>query len=351
MKKKVCSTFCMKMSVCFFLFLFIDLHVFAAESKIDKAAIKKAWEAKQERIKTVELIWENEENKPQLDKAGVPSEKIFTEKQQVKMLIDNGKISFQSKVLGPLQIQGVVAIKEKKVVYNGEQAKELNTVENLNGSAQFGTIFSAATFPLKNNLTCISALLGLRPLDPNCGNIDIEKSILQTSRKFIGEKSCLILDLPEQGTALVYRYWIDPKADFSILRFQNVVKEKDVISVDISYSEVNKEWIPTEWEYTWYNPNTKKLVCSGKSTVIKSNVNVPVDSKAFTLDFPEGVPIYDEKKGEDFVLGPDGKRLPLHSLQKRSESKSSSLLRWTLVSAGILLIGFGIYKKMSLKKS
>ena len=297
MNNKTSSIIFMEMVICLLLFCFMDLHAFADESKIGKAAIEKAWKAKQDRIKTARLVWKCEETRPRLDETGLPS----TEKQQAELFIDRGKISLRRKVSEPLQTRiGAMPIKEQKVVFDGKQASELiEVMGHLKGSGQSGTIYATATFPAKNNLICIPVLLGLRPMDPHGGNIDMKKSTLHASRKSIGAKSCLVLDVHEKGTSLVYRYWIDPDTDFSILRFQNVLegnlKDTDLITVDISYSKVNKEWLPAEWKYTCYNLDAKKI-CSGKSVLTKHKVNVSVDPRVFTLVFPQNVPVYDEKE-------------------------------------------------------
>lgn len=134
------------------------------------------------------------------------------------------------------------------------------------------------------------------------------------------------------------QFWLDPEKDYVLRRHQRSWDQTDV-----SYRrDANWGWVPTSWKRTEYT-SAKSVAATMTITLQNMRINDAQPESQFTLEFPAGSTVEDQRDNKSYRVQPDG--------SMREVSGSGDLLpgsipqpgtswyrqyKWSMVSIGLI---------------
>jgi hypothetical protein len=184
-------------------------------------------------------------------------------------------------------------------------------------------------------------------------------SLTLTGRKSVlGGKQCLELELAPGGEA-VQRLWVDPTRDYAIVRSFLVVRGRVITRMDIRYVNEPKEIRLDGWDSSQFGTDGK-LEKAQRVRVTNCEINPPIESSEFDIDFPPGTKVIDQTTpiaptyyivrdgGRKRIIEPHELRIPYKELiatmpELAHGPNGWSLPSWPTVALGAVGLGAGVW--------
>jgi len=290
-----------------------------AQSEASIDTIRKAWKARQDRVRSFEFTWVEKRTEAKgwkkqpggkaLNPNGLtqPEEDLVYE-EATRFLVDGDKwlYRFTTKMLQPAESKGVDAPLERVRLFDGRTHKEF---EQRRGSPPYpqGTLANPKERPEHSLLNVAPLVWTFRLLDETVRDFDLREMRVAKGRGVVDGRDCVILE-PREATSGTMTVWVDPARDWSVVRHTLAVPKNVSLQFDVSYAHDDKEklWIPSTWKYAVTSPDGS-LQVSASGRVEKYAINPRIDPAEFQWDFPLGTWV-DEYPDRSFIQRESGGR-------------------------------------------
>jgi hypothetical protein len=284
-----------------------------AEPRASVEDVFRAWSQRQERVRTLQIDWIETFTDP---KGMLPGGKYplqdTTYDLKRRFMIDGEKMCLTSDGLfwspipqefGQMHYVSTYDGKESKSFYSGSSARDYpwGFVWNLDKNSE---VDAATILPI---------LFFYRPTSGQLTRTRFNKATC-TIGQAVGvaqDRPCLIIQEPQPpaGPDFKQSAWVDENMDFAILRYLIDFHGKTVFRADISYKTDPATGIfPCAWNCVVMNPHTSMLRQSWSAKVTACSVNLPIEPKDFSPEFPPGTMVEDHKGGTRFIAMQGGRR-------------------------------------------
>ncbi len=265
--------------------------------------IADAWAKRQADLKTVKLIWRQEESAASAwqfirDQGGAPgsldAEAVF--ESVGTLFLDGDSVAVLKDIYDPrakaLQTSTArTPLHSKSILKGGECRRHFAGPPGaFPDIAVYGPAkqFQEFQVPDKRALG-----LALRPLTAQIGGIDLATYHVGR-RQTLDGVSCVVLE-PKEGDGFTTSYWVDPARDYLIVRAVDKRDGNELRTIDISYEQVAAHrWLPSRWEIVGkgsYNG-------LNRGHRLKTTVGEPIAAEEFELgELPVGTMILDSRSG------------------------------------------------------
>ncbi len=295
-----------------------------AQQPYTEEMIGKAWQARQERVRSARFIWIGTQTDPQgtISNFWKRADPNIRKDPNFKEVIPprdttlpyNGSVAFDgnrlrysytsakwSQKTGSYQPYSYLS------VFNGTVCKVLDRY----GEKDDKPWPQGSVRAEKRHIDAIVALLqpilmSFRSRTPGMHGFKLEGMRLTGRKAIINKRSCLELHQVILRGGVESQLWVDPARDFVFVRYLHLKKGITTTQVDVTY-ELGREkfWIPKVWAIIFAEANGA-LRRSYRVRVTEYEINLPVDPASFDLEFPRGTVVYDFKQDLQYVVRPDG---------------------------------------------
>ncbi|MHB1426674.1 MAG: LolA-like protein [Gemmataceae bacterium] len=289
--------------------------------------IIKAWQARQDRVKSARISWKERRTEPkgsisssmprivrrrlQLEDDAIIPPTDTTVEFAVSIHFHEAKVryAYEGQEWSD-NIKGYRNIKYTSV-FDGVEAKDLHPEGVGYATWPIGVIRDGSTYRDAQMFRVRPVLFTFRPLVPEIRPFDIGSMTVTTGRVMIDGRSCVELERRAPGTGTSVFLWLDPARDFVIVRQRIIERVQTVNQINIQYrADTASGWTPSGWTIVNHIASGH-LYDAAECTVTDSEFNVEVDPSLFTLSFPPGSRVQDQKRKEDWVIKLNGEKRPL----------------------------------------
>jgi hypothetical protein len=105
-------------------------------------------------------------------------------------------------------------------------------------------------------------------------------------------------------------YWVDPARNYAVVHIEKGrTGTPPVYTIDMKYAQMKDgEWFPSEWRIIHTGGQATKVINQVDAADVTVEVNVPVDSSTFDLDFPANTAVVDNRTGEKYIARINGEK-------------------------------------------
>jgi hypothetical protein len=292
-----------------------------------RARILKAWKDRQDKVKSARFVWKE----VRTDAKG------FLSCMQPPILPD-GKKPWDGKILPPVDVtyetEVEVAFKEgeylryaytaqlwspetnklKKlpttIVWNNKEHRSVAT--RLESDYPTGTIDGVNRTSEAKNPKLRPVLHHLRGAESRLRPYDIEQFEVIPQQTIVRSRPCVELrkETRYENEITRYQLWLDKERDYVLVRELITANEAVLIKLDIDYQpNPTVNWLPHSWSYTSMHPVEKGQPLNlAKATMIDSALNESLDDTLFTIDYPVGTSVGDNRTGTTYIVKESGMR-------------------------------------------
>jgi hypothetical protein len=290
------------------------------QADVTVETIIKAWQARQDRIRSGRFQWTDRVTYPK----GRLSDVWKTDSRLANDALEpvppedvtitcNGVLTFDGQKLRYSEDSADWSKKTKKyelvsdlVVFNGEVSKELN-ITNPNHERYWpqGSIRKEKRNSYGSASTMQPILMTCRGLTPGMRAYDLETFELTGRKVTIDRRLCWELQRRPSSNSEDLLY-VDPGRDFVFVRYLSTYRGLLMRKIDVRYEMISqKEWLPKEWTVTM-NTLEGKLDQSHQLRLTSYEINPTVAPEEFELEFPPGTRVRDNRNKTDWIVKPDG---------------------------------------------
>jgi hypothetical protein len=268
-----------------------------------KAELVKAWQKRQDVVKTFRFAWTEQQTHPkgwlpnprfpEREWSAIPALQIDRSYSVSKTLtVDGNKMRYTFEIDRKEEADGVVVVAPQGEnrglgvrrnyayvsVFDGQMGK--SRLSSLNDSPP-AVILQGKTNQDAQNLDSRPLLMALRPLDPVMGHLLIDRAVTNQGRSFYKGRSTMILEERHDPSGWKTSLWIEPERDFLVSRYRVVFEQKVIADIDIDYVEDARwGWVPGGWRITaMLADGSKRLVAEAKVT--SYSINQPIGIEEF----------------------------------------------------------------------
>ena len=268
-----------------------------------KAEVVKAWQKRQDLIKTFRFAWTEQQAHPKgwlpnpryperewLNIPGLLIDRSYTVSKT--LAVEGNKMRYTFELDRKAEPDGVRVISPQgdntglgegkhysyMSVFNGQTGK--THLSSLTGSLP--AVISQATINADaQNLDARAILMAFRPLDPVMGHLLIDRAVTNLVRTFYKGRSTFLLEEQRDPSGWKTMVRIDPERDFLINKYSVFFEQKLIVDIDIDYVEDPRwGWIPNGWRVTeMLADGSKRLLVEAK--VSSYNINQPIGIEEF----------------------------------------------------------------------
>ena len=264
----------------------------AAESsadEIDLETVRAAWSRRAEQIRTAEFVWTVRTTRP--ESYGTPERR-----ERAEAYFDGDGFEFRTVGESP---DGREAV--QRTAFDGERSKALASAD---GAISSGETHSKPYAYGTMSLALRPVLLAVRPVGFGPGSADLSAARLLPGRRELDDLSCVVLE-DSSNEPFTLRYWLDPARDFSVVRYESLVKGRPSVRQDVTFTRETDSglYLPAEWKSVFVTEEGE-LSITTRNAVTKVAVNAPLPEGVIAFEFPPGTSLLDEASGrESTVLG------------------------------------------------
>ena len=269
-----------------------------------KAEVVKAWQKRQDTIKTARFVWTEQQNRPigwlpnprfpERDRLAIPTLLIDRSYTVSKTLsVDGNKMRYsfeldrkeepdgiRVKAPGNTRADGLGLRRNYSYVsvFDGQTGK--TSLTSLIESPP-PVISQTTTNVDAQNLDTRAILMAVRPLDPVMGHLLIDRAVTNERRRFYRGKSIFLFEERHDPSGWKTMLWVEPERDFLVSRYDVYFEQKLVVEIDIDYVEDSRwGWIPNGWRVTeMLADGSKRQVTEAR--VSSYNINQPIGNEEF----------------------------------------------------------------------
>ena len=280
------------------------LQVDSSKPVPPKADVIKAWQKRQDAIKTFRFVWTEQQTRPigwlpnprfpERDRLGIPTlliDRSYTvaktlsvdgEKMRYSFELDRREEPDGIRVKAPANTRadglGVRRKYSYVSVFDGQTGK--TSVTSLIESPPPAVRQTTANVDAQN-LDTRAILMAVRPLDPVMGHLLIDRAVTNERRRFYRGKSIFLLEERHDPSGWKTMLWIEPERDFLVSRYDVYFEQKLIVAIDIDYTEDSRwGWIPSGWRVTeMLADGSKRLVAEAR--VSSYSINQPIGIEEF----------------------------------------------------------------------
>jgi hypothetical protein len=268
-----------------------------------KSDVIKAWQKRQDLIKTFRFLWTEQQTHPKgwlpnprfpqrewLNISGLLIDRSYTvsktlavngSKMRYTFEIDRKEEPDGVRVKSPDNRSDGLGVRRNYAyvsVFDGQVGKTSLTTK-LDGPPPVERQTTANVDA--QNLDTRAILMAFRPLDPVMGHLLIDRAVTNERRRFYNGKSTFLLEERHDPSGWKTMLWVEPERDFLVSRYDIYFEQKLIAEIDIDYVEDARwGWIPNGWRVTQLLADgSRRLVSEAKVT--SYNINEPIGSKEF----------------------------------------------------------------------
>ena len=190
-----------------------------------------------------------------------------------------------------------------EIVVSGEVMKMFTA----SGTAKHGTIDKLPTGQWSNWLPSEAKpfLLSFRAQDPVIGNFEPAKWAVDSVGKDAEGRMTVVISTKPRADSKQLLTFLDD-GNFPLLRIEHQSKGKTTFLMDIkNVADEKVGWVPETWKASRFNRDgTAGTSTSAKMISYEINPKIPVT--LFDIQYPAGTRVYDQIRGEQYSILPDG---------------------------------------------
>lgn len=269
-----------------------------------KAEIVKAWQARQDAIKTARFVWTEQQTHP---KGWLPNPR-FPEREWLAipalredrsytvsktLAVDGNKMRYTFELDRKEEADGVRVVAPGNTRSDGLGVRRnysyVSVFDGQIGNTSLTSLTDSPPAVIRQAMTNVDAqnldtraiLMALRPLDPVMGHLLIERAVTNQMRTFYKGRSTFLLEERHDPSGWKTLLWIEPERDFLVSRYIVLFEQKLIVDIDIDYVEDPRwGWIPNRWRVTEMLADGSKRLVS-LATVSSYNINQPIGIEEF----------------------------------------------------------------------
>ena len=206
--------------------------------------------------------------------------------------------------------------REFQSAYDGREPRTYFPIRQGAKGIPQGTIIAGDRFDEYNVTTVFPALINVRAAN--------EKFLLSEMTRFrplrepveVRGASCRVLEV--KGDTWVRRYLVNPAAAFRIERFEDLyLNGKTIYNIDFFYTNQQMaNFSLIGWTTTFFRGHSE-FVENTRAVVDRYEVNSSIDDAIFTLKFPPGTYVNDQRSGREFIIRSDGQERTVLPRERR----------------------------------
>jgi hypothetical protein len=294
------------------------------QAPINLETISKAWQARQDRIKSGHFAWVERKtivagflsNMQAYDptlraepgataRSVIPPQDVTFDVSSL-FLLDGEKTYFSNDDRGWSPKEQAYVQSPNIIAYNGKTGTWFHPAGFPTGPWPQAVIKANNEVKMHNVLPF---LMAFRPLVANLRFFDLETFGSTGQTALIGGHACSELRY-DRGT-FIRRVWVDPSREYVIARILDTGQEQIQNKIDIQYrKDPMYGWVPETWDIVTFLP-PGKLAITIRASVNKCEINANVPAKEFDIEFPVGTRVLDltDPKGEtNYILKEGGRK-------------------------------------------
>lgn len=265
-----------------------------------KADVIKAWQKRQDAIKTLRFAWTEQQTYPvgwlpnprfpERERISLPSLLIDRSYTVAKTLaVDGGRMRYSFELDRKEEPDGIRVLASPGGRTDGLGLRRhysyVSTSDASQGKTTMTTLMDSpppvvrqsAANPDAQNLDTRAILFAFRPLDPVMGHLLIDRAVTNQMRSFYKGKSIFLLEEQMDPSGWKTILWVEPERDFIVTRVVVCFEARFIADIDIDHVQDSQwGWIPSGWRVTAkLADDTKRLVTEAKVTGY--TINQPID--------------------------------------------------------------------------
>lgn len=319
----------------------------AAEGNIQ--SVERAWKERQERVRSMQFTWTESRLHP---RGSAPFLKVADQEIRPKDIsydvyhrldIDGEKLRYSYDGKTWKQDLTDVVDMNHTSAFDGQTPKLLNKGAGLDHP--IGTIFRDRRSPDLGQLQILPILLCYVGVHPTISPIRLVDFSIAKEKAVIKDSICDVLKERSGLRNGVCSIYVDPKREYSAVRYSIAVNGNAQVQLDIEYSfDPSNHWVPAGWDLILLSPSGV-LQQHSKSSVSTVKINPSLPPDTFQLDFPAGAWITDQRteysnglyesflvksNGTKRVVGENELTVPYEQLMKEGQGAILAS-RWLII--------------------
>lgn len=269
-----------------------------------KAEIIKAWQKRQDAVKTFRFAWTEQQTHPkgwlpnpryrQHEWANIPGLLIDRSYTVAKTLaVDGNKMRYTFELDRKEEPDGVRVMASGNTRADGLGVRRnysyISVFDGQTGKTRLSSLTDSPPAASSQALTNVDAqnldtrviMMALRPLDPALGHLLIDRAVTNQARTFYKGKSTMLLEEQHDPSGWKTVLRLEPERDFLVTEYYVLFEQKRIVDIDIDYVEDARwGWLPNGWRITqMLADGSKQLLVEAK--VSSYSINLPIGIEEF----------------------------------------------------------------------
>lgn len=268
-----------------------------------KAEVVKAWQKRQDAIKSFRFAWTEQQTHPrgwlsnprfpQREWSDIPG--LFTDRTYAvskTLAVDGNKMRYSFELDRKAEPDGVRIVSpqgDNKGLGEGKHYSYVSVFDGQTGRVRLTSLadslppaVSQTTMNVDaQNLDTRAIMMAFRPLDSVMGSLLIERAVTNRVRTFYKGKSTFLLEEQRDPSGWKMILRVEPERDFIVRQFTVAFEQRAIADISIDYIEDAKwGWIPSGWQVTqMLDDGSTRLLSEAKVT--NYSINQPISAEEF----------------------------------------------------------------------
>ncbi len=308
-------------------------------------AIRAAWLKRQDRVKSAVFVWSRSAHVPRgamnfLRRPDatedLPPQDILLDTPQNHFSLDACRVSHRTDVLDGMATSSGRTSTPYHSAYDGTASKSLLRSPRL--AYAEGCIDRGTAYRDVGNLSFRPLLLNYRALHPNLLAIDLRQYNVDVREVSINGHFCALLRQRQPTHAGVWGvYAVALNSEFEVLRYSEYVDGlpgRLYAQLDVWYQpDAEFGAVPARWRTAFFEGAAGKTGKSFEGRTLEYVFNEPIPSEEFTLPFPVGTLVENERTGERWIELGEGRRRIITEAESRRGATYDELISTEATSA------------------
>jgi hypothetical protein len=266
-----------------------------------KSEVIKAWQKRQDLIKTFRFAWTEQQTHP---KGWVPNPR-YPEREWLNipgllvdrnytvaktLAVDGNKMRYTFELDRKAEPDGVRIVSsqgDNKGLGEGKHYLDVSVFDGQTGTARLSSLTGDSPAVISQALTNVDAqnldaraiMVAFRPMDPVMGHLLMNRAVTNLVRTIYKGRSTFLLEEQRDPSGWKTMVRIDPERDFLVSRYSVLFERRWVVDIDIDYVEDARwGWVPNRWRVTeMLADGSQRLVSEAK--VSSYSINQPISSE------------------------------------------------------------------------
>ena len=288
-------------------------------NKIDPAAVAKAWEARQDKVKSFAFEWADQvtiprgrtsRNRPpgggEFKGEVPPRDLVFPSPRS--LLLDGEKARYRYSTQHWWPSLNGPCTEECDSSFDGEKFTSAASYTPPEATPPSGTVQRAKSHGDLSTLSARPVMVALRGTNPAYRIYD--PAAYESTGRTVPVNGVKCAELVRENRAQAFRsvLLVDPARDFVLVRATRHERDKLTYQIDVTYSaDAVAGWVPASWDHVYYD-STGAVYTSGRCKVTRVDMNPALDAEALTCVPRPGTLMVDTTGPQQvkYVVQPDG---------------------------------------------